>query len=241
MNVHNTMEEVVGEIVNGLYDQIKASGASWLTCDCENCRLDATSYVLNRVPPRYVVSGRGVEYAKQVWDNKQLIADISALALEGVRTISSTKRAYHTLPHEALEVTQKGLSAFNFPTFSGTVLDGSTFEPIAGATVMLKCDGKVCEMADRTWNNPVTTFEATKGAFTFWVRSVPAEKDGVNRKFTFQLEISASGHDAVTRSFEVPVVSESRGYVGLNTVYTVKVPDTLLFRSEEPKKPAEAS
>ena len=52
MNIHNLMEEVVGHRINKLYNQIKEVNACWLTCDCENCRADAISYVLNRVAPR---------------------------------------------------------------------------------------------------------------------------------------------------------------------------------------------
>ena len=62
MNVHNLMEDVVIKAVNTLYDKVKAEKVAWLTCDCENCRLDTVSYVLNRIPPKYVVSGRGVTH-----------------------------------------------------------------------------------------------------------------------------------------------------------------------------------
>ena len=40
MNVHNLMEDIVTKSVNTLYDRVKGENVSWLTCDCENCRLN---------------------------------------------------------------------------------------------------------------------------------------------------------------------------------------------------------
>ena len=99
MNVHNIMEEKVFNHVNDLYNQMKEQNVSWLSCDCEQCRLDTASYVLNRIPPRYVVSGRGVSHNASL-DDTQLRADINALVMEGKQTIvalgagASTKAVY---------------------------------------------------------------------------------------------------------------------------------------------------
>ncbi|MBQ2571571.1 MAG: late competence development ComFB family protein, partial [Treponema sp.] len=62
-NIHNIMEEQVESRVNQLYDHVKGQNAPWLDCDCENCRKDTICYVLNRIPPRYILSGRGVTHA----------------------------------------------------------------------------------------------------------------------------------------------------------------------------------
>ena len=96
MNVHNLMEDTVTKAVNALYDRVKADNIPWLTCDCENCRLDTVSYVLNRIPPKYVVSGRGVTHNVEYLASSQLQADVDSLALEGMRTVSSTKRPFHS-------------------------------------------------------------------------------------------------------------------------------------------------
>ena len=45
MNVHNLMEDLVIQNVGEMYAQVKEAKAAWLTCDCENCRLDTVSYV----------------------------------------------------------------------------------------------------------------------------------------------------------------------------------------------------
>ena len=80
MNVHNMMEDVVAQRVDALYDNLVEEKATWLSCACENCRLDTTSYVLNRIPPKYVVSGRGATYgADALATDIQIRADIDAL------------------------------------------------------------------------------------------------------------------------------------------------------------------
>ena len=48
MNVHNLMEDLVIQNVGIMYDQVKEAKAAWLTCDCENCRLDTVSSYIYR-------------------------------------------------------------------------------------------------------------------------------------------------------------------------------------------------
>lgn len=232
MNVHNIMEDLVTQRVNNLYDQLKDSNLSWLTCDCMNCRLDTISYVLNRVPPRYVVSGRGVTHSIPSIEDGQLKADIDAIGLEGVRIVSTTKRPFHERPRADCEVNGKDKPVFNMPTFMGTVLDGTTFEPLIGASITLKIDGKNAEMVDQTWSNPAKTFKTTEGTYSFWVKPFKAEKDNENRKFTFSVEVTAPDYTPVTYAFEVPVVSESFTRTELNSMFSLKIKDLVLFRSD---------
>ena len=232
MNVHNMMEDLVAAEVNGLYDQIKQASSPWLTCDCKNCRLDTISYVLNRIPPKYVVSGRGVTHSNEIFADHQLIADISAVAMDGIRVISSTKRPFHTLPREECEAQREENPSYNFPTFAGSVLDGSTFEPISGAKILLKLDGKPVDMVDMTWANPTQTFQSTRGAFTFWAKSIPAVKDGESRKFAFEIEVEVEGYEKSYNYFEVPIISDSISKTELNTACSVKIRDIVLFKRE---------
>lgn len=232
MNVHNMMEDLVTAEVNGLYEQVKKDGINWLTCDCKNCRLDTISYVLNRTPPKYVVSGRGVTHSNEIFADHQLIADISAVAMDGIRIISSTKRPFHKLPREECEVQVEENPSFNFPTFTGTILDGSTFEPISGAKILLKLDGNIVDMVDMTWANPTQTFQSTKGAFTFWASPLPAVKAGESRKFEFEIEIEAEGYEKSYNFFDVPIISDSTKKTILNMASSIKVRDIILFKRE---------
>lgn len=231
MKVHNIMEEIVSKHVSVIYDLLKETNSSWLSCDCENCRFDSISYVLNRIQPKYVVSGRGVTHSISLLENDmQLKADIDALCNEGIRLISSTKRPFHTLPREECEVSAPKIPVFNFPTFTGTVLDGTTFEPISGATVLLKCDGIPVEMVDKTWANPAKTYQSTRGNYSFWIKSLPVEKEGINRKFNFTLEISAQDYQPIIYSFELPMISEDSVKRDLDSTFSVKIKDLILFK-----------
>src|SRR5574344_1429819 len=101
VQVHNIMAEHVMARVDELYNQVKEMNPSWLTCDCENCRIDTVNFVLNRRPPKYIVSGRGVTHNTALLNDTQLKADIDALAIEGMRLVSAAKRPYHNAARES--------------------------------------------------------------------------------------------------------------------------------------------
>ena len=233
MNVHNLMEDIVTKAVNNLYDRVKADNIPWLTCDCENCRLDTVSYVLNRIPPKYVVSGRGVTHNAEFLTSSQLVADVDSLALEGMRTVSTTKRPFHTENRQDCEIKGsigKTKPAYNFFTFMGNVLDGDTFEPIQEAEITLRLDGKVAEMVDKTWSNPYHLVRSTNGVYSFWVKSVPAKKSGEREYFKFSIEIKAEGYSENIYHFEVPIMSEDSIRQTLDSTYTLKIKDLVLFK-----------
>lgn len=230
MNVHNIMEDLVQKSVNDFYNHVKDSKSNWLTCDCENCRLDTISYVLNRVPPKYVVSGRGLTHSSETLNNHQLKADMEALILEGMRIVSSTKRPFHNNDRKDCAISSKESPAFNFSTITGTILDGSTFEPITNATVLLKVNGKPAEMIDKTWINPYKTCKSTRGAYNFWMKPIEASKTGTKKTFKMQLDVSAPGYDDLTFYFELPVTAESTSRSEVDTTFTLKLKDLVLFK-----------
>lgn len=232
MDVHNIMEEVVYARINDLYEQVKKVNPSWLTCDCINCRLDTVSYVLNRITPKYVVSGRGVTHSNDSLGDAQLKADIDALGMEGIRLISGAKRPYHNTNRENCQVPSSIGPVYNFPTFVGTVLDGSTFDSLAGASILLKQDDKPAQMVDVTWANPCNTFKTTHGDYTFWVKPLKADKSGISSVFHFTIEITAPGYNEVVYTFDVPLVSETIDRSQLNSTYSLKVRDLFMFRSD---------
>ena len=229
MNVHNLMEDVVKKSVNNLYARVKGENVAWLTCDCENCRMDTISYVLNRIPPKYVVSGRGVTHNAEYFQSAQLQADIDSLALEGMRIVSATKRPFHNEARSSIENKPKH-PAFNFFTFMGSVLDGNTFEPVSDATVTLKLDGKLAEMFDVSWPNPYKTVQSTKGVYTFWIKPIDAEKAGIVKYFPISVEVEAEGYTETVYHFEAPIMSEESVRTELDSTYTLKIKDLVIFK-----------
>ena len=233
MNVHNLMEDIVIKAVDTLYEKVKSENVTWLTCDCENCRLDTVSYVLNRIPPKYVVSGRGVTHNVEYLASSQLLADIDSLSLEGMRTVSTTKRPFHSENRKDCTIqgdNSKTKPAYNFFTFMGIVLDGNTFEPVTNAKITLKLNGKPAEMVDKTWSNPFNLVPSTKGVYSFWVKSIPAKKSGEREFFNFSIEIEAEGYSESVYHFEVPIMSEDKVRDTLDSTYTLKMKDLVIFK-----------
>ncbi|MCR5764264.1 MAG: late competence development ComFB family protein [Treponema sp.] len=233
VKIHNIMEEQVISHVNELYDQVKAKGAVWLTCDCENCRLDTINYVLNRIPPRYVVSGRGVTHNNAVvLADSQLSIDIDKFALEGMKLVSASKRPYHKSTMDQNIQDASKYPVFNFPTFTGNVYDGSTFEALTDVELVLKLGNENATMIDSGWSNPFKTFPGSNGSFTFWVAPIRAEKEKESKDFVFTIEAKLDGYDPVTYSFDVPIVSEIKDRIQLNSIYSLKTQDIFMFRTD---------
>jgi len=231
MNVHNLMEDIVSKEVNILYNQSVEKNVPWLTCDCENCRIDTISYVLNRVPAKYVVSGRGITHSTETFNDKQLAADVQTIALEGMKIVSSTKRPFHKATKPEAKPA-KDTPAFNFPTITGTVLDGSTFEPLTGARLELTCNGEVSEMIDHTFSNPYELCKQAKGVFCFWPKSITTKKANVTKTFQMKLEVTAPEYTPLTHYFEITLKSDGKIQSTLDSNYSIKIKEFVLFKED---------
>jgi competence protein ComFB len=221
------MEEMVYAAVNDLFDTAKMNKAPWLTCSCNQCRLDTICYVLNQMPPRYIKSGRGLAYSQfedATTDKSQLAADIRRIGLEGMKKVLSSKR-----PHTRLPTDLPDAPVFNFPTFVGRIFDGQTFEPAKDVSVLLLMDSVKAESIDHSWENPYHITAHTPGTFTFWVKPVGAENDGQKKVFPFEIQVKRRGFDPIQYFFELGVTSESI----IRTAYTAEhafiLPDLHLF------------
>ena len=203
----------------------------WLICDCESCRLDVTSYVLNKVHPHYIVSGRGAVYTTQTLFDKQLSADVDALVLEGVRKIASTMRPDHQIiaVQSILEDNDKDGPAFNFPVMTGTVLNGATFEPLANAMVEIKGENGLLQMQDSSWANPCETFKSTSGIYSFWPKSITAAYGNITNKFHFTVTASARGFSSASQGIDIDITSDTTKKKQFGSTLTVKIPDLILF------------
>ncbi|MBR5581424.1 MAG: late competence development ComFB family protein, partial [Treponema sp.] len=204
MKVQNVMESYITNRTNALYDEFAESKNTFITCSCDNCRMDTICYVLNRIHPKYVVSGRGMTYANLAL-NGQIMADIDAMIIDGMRIVNAAKRPYHE--KRKIENPAENVPAFNFPVFMGAVYDGHTFEPMSGVTVELTADGKLVSMEDASWENPTLTYKPGKGSFTFKPIAIPADKEGETKNFPFTITIRAENYQPLIYSFNIPVTS----------------------------------
>lgn len=235
MKVHNIMEEYVEARVDAFYDKLNEEKATWLTCDCEICRGDAVGFVLNRIPPRYVVSSRGATHNTELMNDSQLRADVDTLINQGVHMINSVQRPYHTPQQKRSDVTNKPkVSSFNFPVFTGSIYDGSSFDTLLGVDITLKNpDGTIAKMFDTTWENPCKTYKVTDGAYTFWVKPLPAEKAGINQTFHFTIDAKKDGYVPVTYGFDVHLTSDEDIKETMDSSCSIKIPDFFMFSVDE--------
>lgn len=229
MNIHNILENEVISCVNKTFENLKNIKPAWFTCDCEQCRLDTAAYVLNRIPPKYIVSGRGLTHVLSQNDSQSSI-DMDALVMEGAKKVVTHARPFHA--SGAKDKSRNTGPVFNFPLFIGDICNGLNFEPVSEAVITLNRDGKPCEMIDHTWPNPTTLTEHTKGKYTFWVKPEPAQSLNETKSFHFKIEITADGFEKNIYTFDVPVSSSEAPLYEPSTVNSLKIENLYLFETD---------
>jgi hypothetical protein len=225
------MEDLVFTEVNALFDTALKNKAQWLTCSCPQCRLDTICYVLNRIQPKYIKSGRGLAHSNNTdyADKTQITADINRIALEGMKQVLSTQR-----PHSIEATNLPAAPVYNFPTFVGRILDGKTFEPVKDLDVILLHDGKPALSIDTTWENPYRISTHTPGTFAFWVKPEAATKEGANKVFSFELRVEKThGYDELSYFFEIGLPGEALLRTAYSAEHSFMIPDLHLFPVED--------
>jgi competence protein ComFB len=94
----------------------------------------------------------------------------------------------------------------------------------------MKMNGAPVEMIDKTWSNPYTTCQSTKGTFSFWAKPIAAEEEGQQQRFVFTFEISAQGYTSTIYNIGVPVISEGSSRQEIDSTYFLKLKDFILFK-----------
>lgn len=225
MEIHNLLEDLVARKIHDVCRDDETSDTRHY-CTSDECRLDAICYVLNRIQPRYVSSGRGLAHlAEELQNDQQLQIDLMRLIHEGLSRVSAVKRAFYGKPC----CDQPSGPCFNFPTLQGRVLDGTRFAPLSNIMVtLLNEDGPVA-MFDNRWSNPYDISEHTPGVYNFWPASSPAETVGETRSFEFSLRLEGDGFETLTHHFSLEITSETAAEVAVNLRRDHHLPDLYLF------------
>lgn len=229
MKVHNLIEDMVFEQVNQIFDELEKQ-SDRTQCTCYQCRLDVSCYALNRIPPAYTVSGRGMAHRETESRNDiQKNIDLVALINEGIGKVSLVKRPH--LPHDdGKPIPHPVGPLYNFPLILGRILDGTTFEPLTQGTVALQdTDFKSIQMMNPNWPNPYTIVNNTAGHFNFWPSPEAASEKGYSKVYSFRLIANADGYEELQHFFELALVSQPEFSDSCSLEYNHKLPDLFIF------------
>lgn len=229
MEIHNLMEDLVIDTVDELFDAVEqGSTKSW--CTCAQCRMDVACFVLNRLKPEYVLSGRGVAYAELDYGGKlQRSADVASLVKEGWAKINATPRPNHDEHvRDACQDTFAG-PVFNLRPIMGRLFNGVNFEPIKDTTVTLLDESGPARMMDSNWANPYPLVSNTTGTFTFWPYPVPSAAVGEKRRFAFTLHAKPTGFEELSHYIELDVVSEAQAVCQFSLHAVHRLQDLYVF------------
>lgn len=240
MEIHNLMEDEILHIVNEICNEEEAADNPHNYSTSRLSRLDAVCYVLNRMQPRYVTSARGVAYVETDFSgHPQTRIDAVTLAHEALRRVSFVQRYYAGSSAEidpAPDHATYGRPHFNFPTIKGRLFHGTTFEPVSGIAVHLRCGSEPVAMFDPRWQNPFVLGDNTYGTYLFWPNSLPADA-GAERSFEFEVSAAVDGFDPLHHFFALDIKADPTRAEVFRFDREYVVPDLYLFPADTDAEP----
>lgn len=225
MEIHNVMEELVTTVVDRVARDDAEGPAPRYHYDDES-RIDAVCYILNRIPPRYVSSGRGYAHiTRDIRQDQQLEIDVVRMAHEALHRVSAIRRNYGGSPSQQLV----SGPCFNFGTVKGRLLDGARFSPISEVEVLLLRNGEPARMYDSRWSNPYRIPSQAPGTFLFWPASVPSDGVTGSKDFDFELNVKDPRFEPLSHYFTITTKPDQREYRMFSLERDVVLPDLYLF------------
>ncbi|MFP4114812.1 MAG: late competence development ComFB family protein [Spirochaetota bacterium] len=185
---------------------------------------DVAAYVLNRVPPRYVMSERGflrlaLEQLEDEPQDRSLanVIELMILVNRGVEVVKG-RRSAEPVPRpprlsEEPDLATGAEYVHNYPQILGTVVDGPSGDPVYGAIVTMHLDGDVAPPADSGWPNPYVTREETRGHFSFWPHATRSDRPELVGALLFTVE-----HASYAPFRHVEQVATKGGYSPTRTI-----------------------
>jgi competence protein ComFB len=221
------MEEKVRQIIDEICDE-EANKTNPVYCVSPACRQDAACYVLNRIPPRYVSSGRGLAHVESAYKgNPQLQVDLVTLASEALKRVTTVQRSFYS--GDQREAGPETGPCFNFPTITGRLFNGLTFEPISDVDVELRRNGELVEMVDSRWPNPYHIVQNTPGTYLFWPASEPAGRAGETAEFEFEICAIVEGYEPFHHFFRIELTAAGQRELVIRFSQDHALPDLYLL------------
>lgn len=203
MAIKNLMEDIVTTIVD---EVLKKKSKNNADNEIKISKDDIITYVLNRIPPKYFTSERGILHGKlesQVLFQQK--TDILLLTYEAIKTIKERRES--ALPPGIDKIGEK---EYFLPHVIGEVLEETTFSIVSGIKVTLIYNDKPAEMIDPSWKNPYITNKATRGFYHFWPKLVEQEKE--KKKIPFQIKYSHPKFEEDLIGFDLGIVHDRNFY-----------------------------
>ncbi len=235
MIIKNAMEDIV---TNAVIEMLKDNDEKLLKCSAYI--EDIVCYVLNRIPPRYVTSGRGVlHFELEKEDNVQQLADIYAKIKEAREIIANRRKEKDYIFEETDfffkdNVINTSQEYLNFPYFTGRVIMSSRegLKENVKVSLFIKQNGKYvsAEMINHNWQNPFVTSKYTYGYYTFWVKPICVAKDEKTKEHTvyFKLRYESESYEPQDKFVEVNVTPENAKYLSVRTGFSIRIEDTVI-------------
>ncbi len=235
MIVKNAMEDIV---TNAVIEMLKDTDNKLLKCSAYI--EDIVSYVLNRIPPKYVTSGRGVLHLEiDQTDNIQQLADIYSKIKEAREIIAGRRKENDYMFEEndfffKDNVINTKESYLNFPYFTGRVIMSSRegLHHDVKITLYIKQNDhyELAKMINTNWQNPFTTSRHTFGYYTFWVEPKLIADENQTREHTifFKLHFESEEFESQDKFIEVFVTPEKAKYLSVRTGFSTRIDDTVI-------------
>ncbi len=204
MAFRNLMEDIVTNVVNKILFKEDQK-----LLEYEPYKQDIITYVLNRIPPKYYTSERGILHGKLNTEfTFQQKADILLFTYEAIEIIINRRKT--ELPADCKSAEFK---IYCLPHILGEVLEESTFSIIPDINVILLYKGKPVKMKDSSWKNPYVTSKSTEGYYHFWPE-IPHDIEKnvtAGKKLSFELV------------FNHPSFIEKRAEINLQVMDTIDI------------------
>jgi len=190
-------------------------------------RYDVVCYVLNRVPPMYVVSGRGIAHSEAVdYQSKlQQLADITRLVKEGMESVAARSR---NRPDGTFGSEHDG-PFFNFPSIIGRMFHGVDFAPVHDVNIGLYRDGELVKVIDPNWQNPYHLVLNTAGTYLFWPHPLTAKSGEKARNFEFEIRVDDPAYEPLRYAFSLTLNAEDEFIDFVDTTAATRLKDLYLF------------
>jgi competence protein ComFB len=238
MELHNTIKGKVISKVEEIFEALDKTENAGKFCTCDQCKMDVICYVLNRTPPRSIVSNRGASRSlEEGIECQQQAADIAALIHDGLKQVNHNLRPNFTHSSEKSAASNEAtIPKFIIPTIMGRIFNGENFAPLSDATVELIWAGELVVMRDGNWQNPYHIVHNIEGNYSFWPAPVPASRVNNRKIFEYILRVSAPEFETLTHIFKIPVASEIQATMSFSPDRTFKLPDLYMFPPGEAEK-----